>query len=470
LKLTSIKGTGLFLGSGQTIATAGPVGALLAYLLMGAAAAGISFMTGEVTAFSTATGGFVRHATQFVEPALGAAAGWNFWYTIAIAVPAEISAAAVLVQYWNQSVDPAVWITIFMVFIVILNFCGVRLYGESEVFFATLKILLIIGLIIGGLVIDLGGGPDGDRLGFRYWKNPGAFNTYILTGSAGGFLAFWKSMVPAAFSYGNIQIVAISGSETRDPRRLIPSATKKVFWRILIFYILSLFIVGLIVPYDDEALQVSTGTAAQSPFTIAFHRSGVSVVPSIINAVVCTSAISAASACIFISSRTLFGLSCDGHAPKFVQKCNRLGVPYYAVGISCLPLPLVYMTETTNASVVFGWFLNITTLAGMVGWIVICITYIRFYNGLRRQGYTRDGMSHVRLLDLFDDADLTQSCLTRAHFNHTSPISPWSSYLWSSCSQASTSLSREIGQPRASLPATLISQSLQVRYTQITIL
>jgi yeast amino acid transporter len=115
------------------------------------------------------------------------------------------------------------------------------------VFFATLKILLIVGLIIGGLVIDLGGGPDGDRLGFRYWKNPGAFNTYILTGSAGGFLAFWKSMVPAAFSYGNIQIVAISGSETRDPRRLIPSATKKVFWRILIFYILSLFIVGLIV-------------------------------------------------------------------------------------------------------------------------------------------------------------------------------------------------------------------------------
>ena len=107
--------------------------------------------------------------------------------------------------------------------------------------------MLIIGLIIGGLVIDLGGGPEGDRLGFRYWRTPGAFNTYILDGSAGRFLAFWKAMIPAAFSYGNIQIVAISGSETRDPRRLIPSATKKVFWRILIFYILSLFIVGMIV-------------------------------------------------------------------------------------------------------------------------------------------------------------------------------------------------------------------------------
>lgn len=284
--------------------------------------------------------------------------------------------------------------------------------GQTEVFFASLKILLIIGLIIGGLVIDLGGAPNGDRLGFRYWRNPGAFNSYILEGSAGNFLAFWKVMIPAAFSYGNIQIVAISGSETRNPRKLIPSATKKVFYRILFFYICSIFIVGLIVyvlppfhlgvslvlilafnrPYDDPELQISSGTASQSPFTVAFRRSGVSVVPSIINAVVCTSAISAASACIFIASRTLYGISCDGHAPKILQRCNRLGVPYYAVGLTCLPLPLVYLNVANNTSVVFGWFVNITTVAGLIGWIVIEITYIRFYRGLKKQGYSRDGI------------------------------------------------------------------------------
>ena len=107
--------------------------------------------------------------------------------------------------------------------------------------------MLIIGLVIGGLVIDLGGGPNHDRLGFRYWRHPGAFNTYIMDGSSGRFLAFWKAMVPAAFSYGNIQIVAISGSETRNPRKMIPSATKKVLYRIVLFYICSIFIVGLIV-------------------------------------------------------------------------------------------------------------------------------------------------------------------------------------------------------------------------------
>lgn len=107
--------------------------------------------------------------------------------------------------------------------------------------------MLIIALIIGGLVIDLGGGPNHERLGFRYWINPGAFNQYIETGSAGGFLAFWKVMLTSAFSYGNIQVVAISGSETRNPRKHIPAATKKTFYRVFFFYVLSIFIVGLIV-------------------------------------------------------------------------------------------------------------------------------------------------------------------------------------------------------------------------------
>lgn len=159
-------------------------------------------------------------------------------------------------------------------------------------------------------------------------------------------------------------------------------------------------------PYDDPQLQVSTGTASQSPFTIAFQRSGVSVVPSIINAVVCTSAISAGSACVFIASRTLYGLSCDGHAPKAMQKCNRFGVPYYAVGLTCLPLPLVYLSVASSASEVFGWFINITTLAGMIGWIVIEITYLRFYQGLKQQGYSRDGMV-VPMIRLLRRATLT---------------------------------------------------------------
>ncbi|KAK1637973.1 amino acid permease [Colletotrichum phormii] len=394
IAIAGMIGTGLFLSSGTTIATAGPAGALLAYIVMGLVTAGVSYTTGEVTSFMPSTGGFIRHATKFVEPALGAATGWNFWYTMSISVPAEISAAATLIQFWNRSVNPGVWITIFLVFIITVNFCGVRLYGETEVVFASLKIMTIIGLIIGGLVIDLGGGPNGDRIGFRYWQDPGAFNSYLVTGSAGNFLAFWKVLLSAAFSYGNIQVVAISGSETRQPRKIIPAATRKTFFRVFFFYVLSILIVGMIVPSNDPSLSISTGTAQQSPFVIAFTRSGVSVLPSIINAVVCTSAISSGSACVFIASRTLYGLSCDGHAPRIFQRCNRFGTPHYAVGLTCVLMPLVYLNVANNSSVVFGWFVNITTVAGLIGWIVIEITYVRFFAGLKAQGYSRNELPY----------------------------------------------------------------------------
>lgn len=147
-------------------------------------------------------------------------------------------------------------------------------------------------------------------------------------------------------------------------------------------------------PYNDPSLAISTGTAQQSPFVIAFQRSGVKVVPSIINAVVCTSAISSGSACIFIASRTLYGLSADGHAPRIFQRCNRFGTPYYAIGLTCLLLPLVYLNVANNTSVVFGWFVNITTVSGLIGWVVIEASYLRFYAGLKRQGYSRDSKAY----------------------------------------------------------------------------
>jgi amino acid transporter len=110
-----------------------------------------------------------------------------------------------------------------------------------------MKIALIIGLIIAGLVVDLGGGPQGDKIGFRYWRTPGAFNDYLVPGDTGKFLAFWSSLISAAFSYGNIQVVALSGTETANPRKIIPDATKKTFFRVFFFYVLSILIVGMIV-------------------------------------------------------------------------------------------------------------------------------------------------------------------------------------------------------------------------------
>ena len=167
---------------------------------------------------------------------------------MAVTAPAEITAAAGLIEFWaNVHLSSAVWITIFIMIVAAINFCPVRAYGESEVFFAVLKIMLIIALIIAGIVVDLGGGPDHHRLGFQYWKNPGAFNEYLVSGNTGKFLGFWSTLITAAFSYGTIQIVAIAGTETTNPRKNIPEATKKTGYRVVIFYIISMLVAGMIV-------------------------------------------------------------------------------------------------------------------------------------------------------------------------------------------------------------------------------
>lgn len=153
-------------------------------------------------------------------------------------------------------------------------------------------------------------------------------------------------------------------------------------------------------PSNDKHLAIATGTATQSPFVIAFQRSGVATVPHIINAVVCTSAISGSSSCVFIASRTLYGLSQDRHAPKFFQRCNRFGTPYYAVSLTVILLPLMYMSLGSSAAIVFAWFVNITTVASLIGWIVIGGTYLRFHACLREQGYSRTGLLGIDCVEI----------------------------------------------------------------------
>jgi amino acid transporter len=180
-------GTGLFLGLGGSIQTGGPLGALLGYATIGLIVCAVSFALGEVAALLPVTGSFVRHAEFLVDPAFGFAIGLNIVYGNLLSVPAEISAICVLFQYWTDiNSSLFICIFIFITFAVGISFVGI--YGEIEFFFACLKILLVIFLIIFGLVIDLGGIPGQERIGFRYWNHPGPWVEHIATGSWGKFL------------------------------------------------------------------------------------------------------------------------------------------------------------------------------------------------------------------------------------------------------------------------------------------
>ena len=207
--------------------------------------------------------------------------------------------------------------------VVCLNIFAVAIYGEAEFCFASIKIITIVGLLIFALIIDLTGGPAQDRLGFKYWKNPGAMKEYKGTGSTGRFLGLFSVLVNAAFSYGGVEMVAVAAGEAENPRKNIPKAVRRVFWRILFFYVLGTLAIGVLVPYNEERLLSNDPGAAASPWVIAIYRAGVPVLPSIINAVILTSDSSSANAFLYTGSRYLFALAQNGHAPRILLRCSK---------------------------------------------------------------------------------------------------------------------------------------------------
>ena len=252
------------------------------------------------------------------------------WLSCALTLCTEISAASVLIQYWNgaQDINVAAWISIIIVVVVCLNIFTVAIYGEAEFIFSSVKIITIIGLLLFAFIIDIGGGPTRDRLGFRYWKNPGAMKAYVSTGSTGRFLGFFSTLVNATFAYTGVEMVAVAAGEAANPRKNIPKAVKRVFWRIMFFYVFGSLAIGLLVPYNAQRLldaqNMANGrTGAASPWVIASYRAAVPVLPSIINAVILTSATSSANAFLYTGSRYLYALAQNKHAPSFFLICSR---------------------------------------------------------------------------------------------------------------------------------------------------
>ncbi|EMD39101.1 hypothetical protein CERSUDRAFT_112793 [Gelatoporia subvermispora B] len=388
-------GTGLFLGSGEALAKAGPLGSLIAYMLVGTVAYASLCAVGEMTSFAPISGTFPHFAGRWVDPAFGFATGWNYFYTNAISTPVEITAACILLTFWDPDTShQAAYTAVICVCMCAINIFGVRYFGESEFVFSIVKITLILLLIITGLVVDLGGGPDHQRIGFRYWKHPGPLAGAMLEPnhpSLDRFLGILSVLIQAAFSFQGVELVAVAASETESPRRNIAKAVRRVFWRILIFYILGILITGMLVPYNDPMLLSpdAGSTSTASPYVIAFTRAGIKVLPHIINACIFTSAFSAGNSFLFCSSRILYGLALRGQAPKIFAYCTKNGLPIAAVlTTSCFSL-LAFMNTSSGATTVFNWFVNLSTVGGFFGWLSINITYLFFYYGLRYQGYDR---------------------------------------------------------------------------------
>lgn len=293
--------------------------------------------------------------TRNVSTSLGFAMGWMYWYSLGILVPYEITAAALVIGYWPSDIHVAVWISIFCFVIIALNVLPVKFYGETEFWFASIKVFAIIGLIILGIILFFGGGPSKDPLYFRYWKDPGATNEWLVTGSAGTFCALLGTLVGAAFPFGFApELLILTAGEMVSPRRNLPIAANTFFIRLLIFYIGGILVIGVICPSDASALTSGGKGAGASPFVVGIANAGISALPSVINAVVITSAWSSGNSFMYMSSRSLYSMAVAGNAPAIFKKCTKAGLPYYAVAATSIFIPLAYLSCASESAKVFN--------------------------------------------------------------------------------------------------------------------
>lgn len=375
-------GTGIFLSAGSAIALAGPGSTLLAYGVVGFFVYTVVITLGEMSSMYPVSGAFSVYGARFVSPALGFTLGWNYWLQWSLSIPSELTAAAVIFQYWTPKLLPWHWAIIIVVPIFLLQLVNVRVYGESEYWFATIKVLMIIIFILVGLIYDWGG--------IKNHPGPGLSNFQHAQGFVGGFPAFAQTFVFAFFSFGGIELVAVAAGESAKPYKAVPRAIKATFFRILIFYIFTILTIGLCINYQDPTLLTASfnSDVAASPLTVVFKRAGFGAAAHIVNAVLLTAVLSATNSCFYASSRMLMSLAHSGYAPHIFGWVNRTGVPVPALVMALAFSSLTFLTTIWGKGIVFTWLLNITGISALLVWTSIGLISLRF-----RQAYKSRGLS-----------------------------------------------------------------------------
>lgn len=377
-------GTGLFFASGSAISQAGPGGALLAYAIMGVIVYFLMTSLGEMATMIPTSGSFEEYANRFVDPAAGFVFGWVYWFGYAITIAAELIASAFIIKFWFPDTSTTMWAMIFFFILLGLNLFSVKVYGEAEYWFSAIKVTtVIIFIIVGTLMIF--GLLNNDNVGFHNWTFDGAE-----AGKApfvGGFSTMLSVFLVAGFSFLGTEIVGLAAGESENPEKNVPKAIKTTFWRILIFYIAAITIIGFIVPFTDpNLLSADIDNVAASPFTLVLQNSGFTAAASIMNAVILTAVLSVGNSSIYAASRMLFAMGKGKSAPRIFTKVDKRGVPVWAIlataSIGCLS----FFASIIGDGKIYTIFYSASGLTGFITWFGIALCHYRFRKAYVAQG------------------------------------------------------------------------------------
>ncbi|GAA5993051.1 hypothetical protein JCM10908_003079 [Rhodotorula pacifica] len=375
-------GTGLFLGTGRALANGGPGSLLINYSIVGALVYLVMLCLGELATEYPQAGSFTTFSARFVDEAFGFSIGWNYAFNDAISTAGDLTAAQVVVGYWT---DNLTWLPslFFLFFLVAVNLIHVRAYGELEYWLSLLKVISILIFFFLGIAVNCGGNTAGEYIGGRNWTIGDA--PFV-----NGFRGFASLFVSASFAYGGTESIGITAGEQRNPLRNVPRTIYRVFWRIIIFYICTVIIIGFNIPYSLPNL--TKKSVQTSPFTLVFAQAGAKAGGSFMNAVILTSVLSAGNHALFAGARVLYGLAVIRQAPAVFRKTNRNGVPWVSV-LAIASVSLLFFGASFlpgGAAEIWTWAQNLVGVSNQLAWLCIGIASTRFRAAWAKQGRSPD--------------------------------------------------------------------------------
>ena len=364
MALGSAIGTGLFYGSASAIQMAGPA-VLLAYLIGGAAVFMVMRALGEMAVHNPVSGSFGQYASTYLGPMAGFILGWTYAFEMIIVCLADVTAFGIYMGFWFPEVARWVWVLGIVLLIGGLNLCNVKVFGEMEFWLSLLKVGAIVAMILGGFGIMLFGvhsAADAPASGLsNLWAHGG-----FMPNGLGGLIA---SFAVVMFAFGGIEIIGITAGEAKDPQRVIPKAINAVPLRILLFYVLTLFVLMAIYPWPQIGSQ-------GSPFVQIFSNLGIGSAATILNIVVISAAVSAINSDIFGAGRMMYGLAQQGQAPKGFAQLSKQGVPWMTVVVMGAALLGGVVLNYLIPENVFLLIASIATFATVWVWLMILFTQV----------------------------------------------------------------------------------------------
>ena len=379
-------GTGLFLGSGEVIAQAGPIGAIISYILGGIIAYMVMLCLGELAVHMPESGSFGSYAQKYIGPATGYTVTWLYWLTWSATLGTEFTAAALLMQEWFPQVSMWLWTLIFAAIVLILNMSSTRWFAESEFWLSLIKVVTVVAFILLGLLAIFGViHYDG------YSTAPLFSNLTAGDWFPQGLFPIFTTMLIVNFAFSGTELIGVAAGETKDPAKNVPKAINTALWRLLIFFVGTIIVISALLPHELAGLNAEG--VSSSPFVTVFTHIGIPYAEDIIRFVIITALLSAANSGLFAASRMMWSLSAKKQLPAIFSKLNARGIPYIAVLVTMLGAMPGLLSEQFAPEKIFKNLLGIAAFTMVIVWMSICWSQFNFRRTWYRAGHRKSDLA-----------------------------------------------------------------------------